>query len=91
MDVTPSEPTSSDATKAQTTQPVHTKTAAVGATPVKCTTIIEVLQRNLTPDDILFDVDGISILSHDVENGMRKGWKIEARTWRWATDGLVAV
>lgn len=90
MDVIPSEPINRapEVTKAPAAEPACVK---IGPTPGKRTTTIEVLQRNLTPDDILFDADGISILSHEVENGMRKGWKIEARTWRWATDGLAAV
>lgn len=52
---------------------------------------IQVLQKNLTEDDLLFDTDGISILSSDVENGMRSGWKIEAKTWRWADESLISL
>ena len=52
---------------------------------------IQVLQRNLGEDDLLFDVDGISILGGDVQNGMRVGWKIEARTWRWADESLISL
>lgn len=49
---------------------------------------LEILQRNVGREDMLFEADGISILSSQVENGMRKGWKIEARSWRWASDEL---
>lgn len=52
---------------------------------------IQVLQKNLTENDLLFDTDGISILSSDVENGMRSGWKIEAKTWRWADESLISL
>jgi hypothetical protein len=49
---------------------------------------VEVLQRNLCQDDLIFDADGISVLSNQIENGVRKGWKIEAKSWRWAIDEL---
>ncbi|THG98476.1 hypothetical protein EW026_g3720 [Hermanssonia centrifuga] len=45
---------------------------------------VQILQRNLGEDDLIFDTDGISILGNEVENGMRRGWKIKARSWRWA-------
>lgn len=54
----------------------------------KFITTLEVLQRNVGQGDLLFDAEGISVLSSQVENGMRKGWKIEARSWRWATEDL---
>ncbi|GJE93875.1 hypothetical protein PsYK624_100400 [Phanerochaete sordida] len=54
-------------------------------------TTLEVLQRNAAQADLLFDDDGISVLSNQVENGMRKGWKLEARSWRWASAELTAI
>ena len=50
---------------------------------------LEVLQRNLGQDDITFDTEGINILSSHIENGLRKGWKMEAKSWRWASDELI--
>ncbi|KAJ3554821.1 hypothetical protein NM688_g2908 [Phlebia brevispora] len=47
---------------------------------------VQVLHRNLREEDFVFDLDGINILVGEGENGMRKGWKMEARTWRWATE-----
>ena len=47
---------------------------------------VQVLHRNLGEDDFVFDAEGINVLVGEPENGMRKGWKIEARTWRWATE-----
>lgn len=54
----------------------------------KRTTTLEVLQRNVSEDQFLFDDDGIGILTDKIEDGMRKGWKIEARSWRRATNEL---
>ncbi|EKM50690.1 uncharacterized protein PHACADRAFT_264097 [Phanerochaete carnosa HHB-10118-sp] len=61
------------------------------STEPKSVVTLEVLQRNVGQADLHFDADGISILSSQVDNGMRKGWKIEARTWRWATEELTAI
>lgn len=54
-------------------------------------TQLEVLQRDVGQDDLLFDALGISVLSNQIENGMRRGWKIEAKSWRWATAELSTI
>ena len=52
---------------------------------------IQVLHRNLNEDDLVFDADGISILVGEPLNGMRNGWKIEAKSWRWASGEVLKV
>lgn len=47
-------------------------------------TTLQVLQRDLTPEQFVFDVDGVGVVSNDVEDGVRKGWKMEVRSWRLA-------
>lgn len=85
MDVSPPEKTEDDipvqATDVQTVQAPEAE-----ATPSQDVPAVQVLQRNLGEDDLVFDADGVSILVGEPENGTRKGWKIEATTWRWATE-----
>ena len=45
---------------------------------------LQVLQRDLVAEQFVFDEDGVGIVGNDVENGARKGWKIEVRSWRLA-------
>ncbi|CAL1714111.1 unnamed protein product [Somion occarium] len=52
-------------------------------------TVLQVLQQDLTEDNFIFAEDGVSILSSDEENGIRKGFKLEVRTWRWADDRML--
>lgn len=53
--------------------------------PVREKTLsLQVLQRNLVSSQFVFDTDGIGIVSEEVENNARKGWKIEAKSWRLA-------
>ncbi|OCH85941.1 hypothetical protein OBBRIDRAFT_762176, partial [Obba rivulosa] len=51
------------------------------ATPSKAS---RVLQRDIHPEDLQCTEHGITVLSSDIENGLRKGWKIAARRWKWA-------
>lgn len=44
---------------------------------------LQTLHRDLGEENIQFTDDGIAFLSDEVANGMRKGWKMEARRWRW--------
>ncbi|KAI0791941.1 hypothetical protein C8Q75DRAFT_610481 [Abortiporus biennis] len=50
----------------------------------KETPTLQVLQRDLLEDNLDFADDGVSVLSSEVENGMRRGWKIEVKCWRFA-------
>lgn len=50
---------------------------------------VEELQRDLAEDNFDFTEDGVSVLSGKAENGMRRGWKIEVRSWRWAEGRTV--
>lgn len=52
--------------------------------PKKLLSALQVLQRNLTEEELVFDADGVGVVSKEVENGARKGWKIEAKSWRVA-------
>lgn len=45
---------------------------------------LQVLQRDLTAEQFIFELDGIGVVSNEVENGARKGWKMEVRSWRLA-------
>lgn len=47
-------------------------------------TLLQVLQRDLTEDEFVFDTDGVGVVGRVIENGTRKGWKIEAKSWRLA-------
>lgn len=93
MDITPPEPATSvpEAVEERNSEHTAAKPTSNGLRkpePSKTASTLEVLQRDICQDDLRFDADGIAILSDQLENGMRKGWKIEARTWRWATGGL---
>lgn len=50
---------------------------------------VEELQRDLAEDNFDFTEDGVNVLGSKVENGMRRGWKIEVRSWRWAESRTV--
>lgn len=45
---------------------------------------LQVLQRDITAEQFIFELDGIGVVSNEVENGARKGWKMEVRSWRLA-------
>ncbi|TCD60149.1 hypothetical protein EIP91_010646, partial [Steccherinum ochraceum] len=52
---------------------------------------IQILHRNLTSSNFDFTKDGLSILENaetgtGTEGAQRKGWRMEARTWRWCTQ-----
>lgn len=50
---------------------------------------IQILHRNLTSSNFDFTKDGLSILENaetGTESAQRKGWRMEARTWRWCTQ-----
>ncbi|KAI0331683.1 hypothetical protein GY45DRAFT_1248347 [Cubamyces sp. BRFM 1775] len=49
---------------------------------------IQILHRNLGEENFEFLPDGISILSTEVSNGLRKGWKLEAQMWKWVQVGV---
>ncbi|OBZ73789.1 hypothetical protein A0H81_06424 [Grifola frondosa] len=51
---------------------------------------IQILHRDLGEENFEFLEDGINILSSEVENGMRKGWSIEARQWKWVQVGIAS-
>ena len=87
MDISPPEPAESTE---QVGEPAVSITTGSSDTS-KSATGLQVLQRNVGQDDIRFDPDGFTILTDQIEHGMRKGWKIEARSWRWMTGEPVAV
>ncbi|PIL30430.1 hypothetical protein GSI_07617 [Ganoderma sinense ZZ0214-1] len=49
---------------------------------------IQILHRDLGEENFEFALDGISVVSGEVVNGMRKGWKLEARQWKWVQVGV---
>lgn len=49
---------------------------------------IQILHHNLSEENFEFLPDGIHVLSSEVENGMRKGWKLEAQQWKWVQVGV---
>ncbi|KAH9893565.1 hypothetical protein C8Q73DRAFT_648035 [Cubamyces lactineus] len=49
---------------------------------------IQILHRNLGEENFEFLPDGISILSTEVANGLRKGWTLEAQMWKWVQVGV---
>ncbi|CDO69680.1 hypothetical protein BN946_scf184851.g68 [Trametes cinnabarina] len=49
---------------------------------------IQILHRNLGEENFEFLQDGLNILSSEVSNGMRKGWKMEAQQWKWVQVGV---
>lgn len=46
-------------------------------------TTIHVLQQGIGEDNLDFAEDGVNVLSDEVENGSRRGFKLEVKTWRW--------
>ncbi|RPD57218.1 hypothetical protein L226DRAFT_536624 [Lentinus tigrinus ALCF2SS1-7] len=51
---------------------------------------IQILHRDLGEENFEFLPDGINVLSSEVVNGMRKGWKLEARQWKWVQVGVTS-
>ena len=49
---------------------------------------IQILHRDLGEENFEFLPDGIHVLSGEAVNGMRKGWKLEARQWKWVQVGI---
>lgn len=49
---------------------------------------IQILHHNLSEENFEFLPDGIHVLSSEVENGMRKGWKLQAQQWKWVQVGV---
>ena len=49
---------------------------------------IQILHRDLGEENFEFALDGINVVSGEVVNGMRKGWKLEARQWKWVQVGV---
>ena len=49
---------------------------------------IQILHRDLGEENFDFVLDGINVVSGEVVNGMRKGWKLEARQWKWVQVGV---
>jgi len=47
---------------------------------------LQILHRHLSPTDLDFSKDGVDILGPADETGARKGWRMEARTWRWCSS-----
>ena len=63
--------------------------APLPATPPPKTeylTKLQVLQRDILQEQFVFDNDGVGVVSDVVENGERKGWKMEVRSWRLAGE-----
>ena len=46
---------------------------------------LQILHRSLVQSNFDFTQEGLCILSDKVENGVRKGWRMEAKRWRWCT------
>ena len=51
---------------------------------------IKILHRDLGEENFEFLTDGIHVLSSEVVNGMRKGWKLEAQQWKWVQVGVTS-
>ncbi|OSD04904.1 hypothetical protein PYCCODRAFT_1363462 [Trametes coccinea BRFM310] len=49
---------------------------------------IQILHRDLGEENFEFLPDGIHVLSSEVSNGLRKGWKMEAQQWKWVQVGV---
>ncbi|KDQ54802.1 hypothetical protein JAAARDRAFT_349711 [Jaapia argillacea MUCL 33604] len=69
-----------------TLEPLHLKSSLLPLDavrpPSKCS--VEVLQRDLREDQLIFEDGGITVLGSKVDgDGMMRGWRIEVRTWRW--------
>lgn len=93
-----SEETSSTMGESSTTAQPNTEPAVTSVSPtsqplvtpseapqdVTKTTTVQVLQRDLGEDNLDFTEDGLNVLSGEVENGSRRGFKLEVKTWRWA-------
>ncbi|THH21437.1 hypothetical protein EUX98_g8380, partial [Antrodiella citrinella] len=52
----------------------------------KAESTLQVLHRNLLPSDLDFLKDGVNVLGPKDEAGARKGWRMEAKTWRWCSS-----
>ena len=50
---------------------------------------LKVLQKDITEQNLDFTEDGLNVLSRDVENGSRRGFKLEVKTWRWAGMDII--
>ena len=50
---------------------------------------LKVLQKDITEGNLDFTEDGLNVLSRDVENGSRRGFKLEVKTWRWAGMDII--
>ena len=51
---------------------------------------IQILHRDVGEENFEFLPDGIHIMSCEVVNGMRKGWKLEAKHWKWVQVGVTS-
>lgn len=51
---------------------------------------IQILHRDLGEENFEFLADGINVVSTEVVNGMRKGWKLEAQQWKWVQVGVTS-
>ncbi|RDX51378.1 hypothetical protein OH76DRAFT_1401702 [Lentinus brumalis] len=51
---------------------------------------IRILHHDLGEENFEFVADGINVLSSEVVNGMRKGWKLEAQQWKWVQVGVTS-
>ncbi|KAI0691785.1 hypothetical protein C8T65DRAFT_82035 [Cerioporus squamosus] len=51
---------------------------------------IQILHHDLGEENLEFLEDGIHVLSSEVVNGMRKGWKLEAQQWKWVQVGVTS-
>lgn len=76
-----------------TSEPVHAEVPLVTSAPVprpepqvppQVKLKLQILQRNIHGDDLVFGDDGLGILSADVDplDNAKKGWLIEAPRWR---------
>lgn len=74
--------TTSDADK----PPAKAQRSPSSPSPSPASSRLQILHRNLTLTNFDFTKDGLDILSDAVEaNGVRKGWRMEAKTWRWCS------
>lgn len=83
-------PAAADKSAEDQIEPAPTKTAEAQSMPPKEPVskkpqpTLQVLQRDLSAEQFIFDEDGVGVVSTDVENGAQKGWKIEVKSWRLA-------
>lgn len=76
----------STATSGADKPPTKAQPSPSSLSPSPSPSKLQILHRNLTPTNFDFTKDGLSILSDTVEtNGVRKGWRMEAKTWRWCS------